>query len=110
MAGIAHVGVILGSAGQGKRVMAADGVAYYFNQGLHILVKELGIQAWPGISRTHQSSCGGGVEPPLQLAAAKSQEVRALSASNIDHLDIFASLHLVSKGRSLVDGQVEPQV
>ena len=79
MARIAHVGVILGSAGQGKCVVAADGVAYYFNQRLHVLVKELGVQTGPGIGNTHQGSRGGGVQPaletPLQLAAAKSQEV-----------------------------------
>ncbi len=111
MAGIAHVLVVLGVARQGERVMPADRVAHHLHQRAHVLVVELPEQPRLGVGVPHQVAGGGGVQAALgpfgQPGGMEGQEVGALTALDVDDLDVLARLHLVGAGGGGVHPQVE---
>jgi hypothetical protein len=99
MARVAHVLVVLGVAGQRERVMPADRVAHHLHQGAHVLVVELPEQPGLGVGVPRQVARGGGVQAALvslgEPPRVERQEVGALAALDVDHLDVLARLHLV---------------
>ena len=111
MTGVAEVLVVLGLARERERVVAADRVADDLDERLHVEVVELPVQAGLRVGVAHQRPRDGRVESALdaglQLAGVEGQEVRALLALDVDHLDVLAGADLVALGGRGVDPEVE---
>ena len=67
-----------------------------------------------GVRVAHQRPGRRRVEPALlallQLRRAEGEEVGALAAAHVDHLDVLAGLHLVGERGGAVDLEVEPGI
>ena len=107
MAGIAHVVVVLGGAGELEGVVPADRVAHHLDQRLHVGVEELRGEAGAGIGEAEQRARRRGVEAALeaalQLAGVEGEEVRALPPGDVDDLDELALGDLVGHRGGAVD-------
>ena len=114
VARVAHVLVVLGVAGQRERVVPADGVPHHLHQRAHVLVEELAEQSRLRVGVPGQVAGRGGVQAALgsvdQLAGAEREEVGALPALDVDHLDVLAGLDLVGADRGDVHPQVEQRI
>ena len=114
VAGVAHVLVVLGLAGEPEHVVAADRVAHHLHQRVHVDVVELAVDPRCGHRRAHQRARGHAVqaalEPLLQLVLVEGEEVRALLALHVDDLDELALAHLVGQRRRPVHAEVEPRL
>jgi hypothetical protein len=66
------------------------------------------------MSWAHEGAGGERVQAALdalvELPPAEGQEVGALAALDVDHLDELARLDLVALGRGPVDPEVEPRI
>ncbi len=94
--------------------MAADCVANDLDERVLVDVVELSLQAGHGIRLAHERARGRRVEPALEtrleLAAVEGEEVRALLALDVDHLDELSRAHLVGKRGRRVDAEVEARL
>ena len=94
--------------------MAADRVAHDLDERLEVVVEELRVEAGRGVGVPHQRAGRRRVEAALlallELRRAEGEEVGALAAPHVDHLDVLAGLHLVGERRGAVDLEVEPRV
>ena len=111
---VAGVLVVLRRAGEPERVVAADGVAHDLDQRVLVDVVELPVQAGHRVRVAHDRARGGGVEPALEaaleLAGVEGEEVRALAALHVEHLDVLALAHLVGERGGAVDAEVQPRL
>ena len=111
---VAGVLVVLRRAGEPERVVAADGVAHDLDQRVLVDVVELPVQAGHRVRVAHDRARGGGVEPALEaaleLAGVEGEEVRALTALHVEHLDVLALAHLVGERGGAVDAEVQPRL
>ena len=111
---VAGVLVVLRRAGQAERVVAPDGVAHDLHERVHVLVVELPVQPGHGVCVAHERPRRRGVEPaleaPLQLLLVEGEEVRALAALDVEHLDVLALADLVGERRRGVDAEVQPRL
>ena len=111
---VARVLVVLRRAGEPERVVAADGVAHDLHQRVLVDVVELPVQAGHRVRVAHDRARGGGVEPALEaaleLAGVEGEEVRALAALDVEHLDVLALAHLVGERGGAVDAEVQPRL
>ena len=114
VAEVAHVLVVLRGAGEAEGVVAADRVADDLDERLEVVVEELGVEAGRRVGVAHQRARRRRVEAALlaflQLRGAEGEEVGALAAAHVDHLDVLAGLHLVGERRGAVDLEVEARV
>ena len=114
VAEVAHVLVVLGGAGEAEGVVAADRVADDLDERLEVVVEELRVEAGGRVRVPHQRARRRRVEAALlallQLRGAEGEEVGALAAAHVDHLDVLAGLDLVGERRGAVDLEVEPGV
>ena len=114
MAEVAHVLVVLGRTGEGEGVVTADGVADDLDERHLILVVELPEQSGLRVRVAHQRARRRRVEtaflPGLELLRMKGEEVRALTALGVDHLDVLAGLHLVGESGGARDLEVETRL
>ena len=112
MARVALVLVVLGRAGQPERVVATDRVAHDFDQRILVDVVELPLETGLRVRLPHQRASCRRVEPALdtrlELASMEREEIGALLAFDVDHLDELAGAHLVSERRGSLDTEVEP--
>ena len=112
MARVPHVLVVLRVAGEGERVVPAHRVADHLDEGIHVGVVELPGQPRCRVRVTHQRPRHRGVEaafdPVVELVPVEREEVRALLALDVDHLDELAGLDLVAASRGPVDPEVQP--
>ena len=112
MARVALVLVVLGRARQPERVVATDRVAHDFDQRILVDVVELPLEAGLRVRLPHQRASRRRVEPALEarleLASMEREEVGALLALDVDHLDELTGAHLVGERRGSVDPEVEP--
>ena len=111
MAEVAHVLVVLRRTGKGEGVVTADRVADDLDQRNLVLVVELPEQAGLGVGVAHQRARGRRVEtaflPCLQLVCVEGEEVGALPAPDVDHLDVLARLDLVGERGCASDLEIE---
>ena len=111
VAGVPHVLVVLRVAGERERVVPPHRVADDLDERIHVGVVELPRQPRRRVRVAHQRPRHGRVEPAfdpvVELAPVERQEVRALLALDVDHLDELAGLHLVAPGRRPVDPEVQ---
>ncbi len=114
VAEVAHVLVVLRVARQREGVVPADGVADDLDQRLLVGVVELPVQPRLRVRVPHQRACRRRVEaalvPRLELLRVEGQEVGALAALHVDHLDVLAGPHLVRERGGARHLEVEPRV
>ena len=112
VAGVALVLVVLGRAGQPERVVATDRVAHDLDQRILVDVVELPLEAGLRVRLPHERASRRRVEAALEarleLASMEREEVGALLALDVDHLDELTGAHLVGERRGSVDPEVEP--
>ena len=106
VARIAHVLVVLRRAGEREGVVPPDRVADDLDQRIHVHVVELPLQAGLRVRLAHEASRRGRVEASLlarlELAPVEREEVRALLALDVDHLDELTRANLVGeRGRGV---------
>ncbi len=92
----------------------ADGVPHHLHQRAHVLVEELAEQSRLRVGVPGQVAGRGGVQAAFgsagQLPGAEREEVGALAALDVDHLDVLAGLDLVGPCRGGVHPQVEQRI
>ena len=103
MAGITGVVVKARIASGGERIVTSTGVLDHFHHGLEIETEGLGGEARRGVGAARQRPRHRGIErvlqPLVELSCRETLEVRHLAARDIDNLDVFAGLHLISLRR-----------
>ena len=114
VARVAPVLVVLGRTREAEGVVAADRVADDLDERILVDVVELPLQTWHRVRLAHERARGRRVEPALEprleLPAMEREEVGALLALDVDHLDELACAHLVGERRRRVDPEVEPRL
>ena len=93
--------------------MPAHRVADHLDERIHVGVVELPGQPRCRVRVAHERPRDRGVEaafdPVVELVPVEREEVRALLALDVDHLDELARLDLVAASRGPVDPEVQPR-
>ena len=94
--------------------MPADRVADDLDERILVDVVELPLEAGHRVGLAHQRArrrrVEAALEPRLELPAMEREEVGALLALDVDHLDELACAHLVGERSRGVDAEVEPRL
>ncbi len=114
VAGIAHVVVVAGKAGEPERIVPADRVLDHLDERLLVHREVLGVRAGLGIGRAHQAARRRRVDVAdpalLERAHVERLEVRALAALHVEDLDVLPGLHLVGLREARQDVEVGQRV
>ncbi|MNF93976.1 hypothetical protein D3C84_766710 [compost metagenome] len=105
--------VVASGAGQGERVVAADGVLHHFEHRLHVPVEKLRKQPRCRVGAAVQGAGDGLVQvqflTAIQRASIQGDEVRALASGDVQHLHVLALADCVAAGSAGAQGELVQQ-